>query len=115
MIRLYGIPNCDTMKKARAWLSKHGIDYGFHDYKKLGIDEKILRGWVRELGWQALLNRRGMTWRKLPQEIRDQIDESSAIALMLENPSIIKRPVLDNGDARHVGFTPEQYEQIFNP
>lgn len=113
MIRLYGIPNCDTMKKARAWLATHGIEYDFHDYKKAGIDPKTLRGWVAELGWEALLNRRGMMWRKLPQDIRDQIDEASAIALMLDTPSIIKRPVLDTGDARHVGFTPDQYGEIF--
>jgi Spx/MgsR family transcriptional regulator len=114
MIVVYGIPNCDTMKKARAWLSEHGIDYGFHDYKKLGVDEKMLRRWVAELGWQALLNRRGMTWRKLPQPVKDDIDESSAVTLMLENPSIIRRPVLDTGKARHVGFTPEQYAKIFS-
>jgi len=113
MILLYGIPNCDTMKKARAWLDGHGIEYGFHDYKKLGIDAETLRRWVAELGWEALLNRRGMTWRKLPQAVKDNIDEPSAIALMLEKPSIIRRPVLDTGDARHVGFTPEHYEQIF--
>ncbi len=113
MIMLYGIPNCDTMKKARAWLDEHGIDYGFHDYKKLGIDKKTLLGWVRELGWQTLLNRRGMTWRKLPQAVRDNIDEASAIALMLETPGIIKRPVLDTGKSRHVGFNPADYEQLF--
>lgn len=113
MIKLYGIPNCDTMKKARAWLSEHGIDYEFHDYKKLGIDEKMLRAWVRELGWKPLLNTRGMMWRKVPQEVKDSIDEASAIALMLETPSIIKRPVLDTGSQRQVGFKPEQYAQIF--
>ena len=113
MIRLYGIPNCDTMKKARAWLDSHGIQYGFHDYKKLGIDEKLLRRWVKELGWETLLNKRGMTWRKLPDAVKDNIDEASAIALMLDNPSIIKRPLLDTGDRRHVGFRPEQYERIF--
>ena len=115
MIVIYGIANCDTMKKARAWLSEHGVEYGFHDYRKLGIDERRLRGWVDELGWQALLNRRGMTWRKLPQPVRDEIDQTSAIALMLDNPSIIRRPVLDTGKARHVGFSPDQYEKIFNP
>lgn len=113
MIKLYGIPNCDTMKKARAWLVEHGVDYAFHDYKKAGVDEKMLRAWVRELGWQPLLNTRGMMWRKVPQDIKDSIDEASAIALMLETPSIIKRPVLDTGKQRHVGFKPEQYAQIF--
>ncbi|MGB5637829.1 MAG: ArsC family reductase [Sedimenticolaceae bacterium] len=113
MIALYGIPNCDTMKKARVWLTEHGVEYAFHDYKKAGIDEKMLRAWVAELGWQALLNTRGLMWRKVPQEVRDSIGEESAIALMLETPSIIKRPVLDTGSQRHVGFKPDQYEQIF--
>jgi Spx/MgsR family transcriptional regulator len=113
VITLYGIPNCDTMKKARSWLAENGIEYAFHDYKKAGIDEATLRGWVAELGWETLLNRRGMIWRKLPQETRDGIDEASAIRLMLETPSIIKRPVLDTGPARHVGFKPEQYADIF--
>jgi len=112
MITLYGIANCDTMKKARAWLKEHGIAYAFHDYKKAGLDESTVRAWVAELGWEALLNRRGMMWRKVPQDVKDRIDEASAIALMLETPSIIKRPVLDTGTARHVGFKPEQYEKI---
>ena len=102
------------MKKARAWLGERGIDYAFHDYKKGGIDEKTLRTWVEELGWEPLLNTRGMMWRKVPQAVRDNIDEASAIALMLETPSIIKRPVLDTGKERHVGFKPEHYEKIFN-
>lgn len=113
MNTLYGIPNCDSMKKARAWLAEHGIEYAFHDYKKAGIDEVTLRAWVDRLGWETLLNRRGMMWRKVPQDVRDAIDESGAIRLMLETPSIIKRPVLDTGDALHVGFKPEQYEEIF--
>jgi arsenate reductase len=102
------------MKKARAWLAEHGIEYEFHDYKKAGIDEKTLRRWVKELGWQALLNTRGMMWRRLSQQVRDNIDERAAIELMLATPSIIKRPVLDTGKARHVGFKPEHYEQIFH-
>ncbi len=113
MIKLYGISNCDTMKKARVWLAEHGVDYAFHDYKKAGIDEKMLRAWVKELGWKPLLNTRGMMWRKVPQDVKDSIDEASAIALMLETPSIIKRPVLDTGKQRYVGFKPEQYKQIF--
>ena len=114
MITLYGIPNCDTVKKARAWLLEHGIDHAFHDFKKAGVEEKMLRTWVEELGWVPLLNTRGMMWRKVPGEVKDNIDEASAIALMLETPSIIKRPVLDTGKERHVGFKPEQYEKIFN-
>lgn len=113
MVTLYGIPNCDTMKKARAWLGENAIDCHFHDYKKAGIDERRLRSWVSELGWEALLNRRGMTWRKLPQRVKEGIDEETAVRVMLETPSIIKRPVLDTGKARYVGFSPEQYAQIF--
>ena len=113
MITLYGIPNCDTMKKARQWLDARGLDYVFHNYRKQGLDERTLRAWVAELGWETLLNRRGMMWRKVPQEVREGIDEETAIALMLETPSIIKRPVLDTCEARHVGFKPEQYEDIF--
>ena len=113
MNKLYGIPNCDTMKKARAWLLGHGVEYEFHDYKKQGVNEQVLRAWVKELGWQALLNTRGMMWRKVPQDVKDSIDEDSAIMLMLQTPSIIKRPLLDTGTQRHIGFKPEQYEKIF--
>ena len=113
MIKLYGIPNCDTMKKARKWLEGRDIAYEFHDYKKAGIDETTLRSWVKELGWEILLNRRGMMWRKVPQETKDGIDEASAVQLMLETPSIIKRPVLDLGDKRHVGFKEKEYEALF--
>lgn len=113
MVTLYGIPNCDTMKKARAWLDEHGVAYTFHDYKKAGVDQQLLSAWVRELGWQALLNTRGMMWRKVPQDVKDNIDEASAIALMLETPGIIRRPVLDTGSIRQVGFKPEQYAALF--
>jgi Spx/MgsR family transcriptional regulator len=113
MITLYGIPNCDTIKKARAWLAEHDIAYDFHNYKKAGIDEAILRAWVQELGWQTLLNTRGMMWRKVSPAIKEKIDEATAIALMLETPSMIKRPVLDDGKTRTVGFTPERYSTLF--
>lgn len=112
MITLYGIPNCDTMKKARAWLDGHGVDYAFHDYKRAGLDPATLRDWVARLGWQALVNTRGTTWRKLPSEAREGIDEESAVALMLENPSLIRRPVLDTGEDLHVGFGPEDYARL---
>jgi Spx/MgsR family transcriptional regulator len=111
---IYGIPNCDTMKKARAWLDAHAIDYVFHNYKSAGIDRATLQDWVRELGWQTLLNTRGMMWRKVPQDVRDAIDEDSAVQLMLETPSIIKRPVLDTGRQLHVGFKPDDYARLFN-
>lgn len=110
---IFGIPACDTMKKARAWLKENNIDHEFHDYKKAGIDEATLRNWISTVGWEILLNRRGTTWRKVPQDIKDSVDESSAITLMLENPSIIKRPVLCIGERIEVGFKPEQYAEIF--
>ena len=113
MITLYGIANCDTMKKARAWLDGHGIAYGFHDYKKAGIDETLVRAWVAELGWEALVNRRGTTWRRLPEPEREGIDAESAVRLMVANPSLIRRPVLDTGESRHVGFTEDLYRELF--
>lgn len=113
MITLYGIANCDTMKKARVWLDWRGIEYAFHDYKKAGIDESLARAWVAELGWEALLNRRGTTWRRLPESEREGIDAGSAVRLMVENPSLIRRPVLDTGEARHVGFTEDLYRGLF--
>ena len=102
---LYGIRNCDTVKKARAWLEARGVAYAFHDYKTAGIDEPRLRGWAAELGWERLLNRAGTTFRKLPDADRAKLDEDKAVALMLAQPSMIKRPVLDLGDRRLVGFS----------
>ena len=113
MITLYGIPNCDTMKKARSWLDKHGIDYVFHDYKKLGVPQKELRKWIRQLGWEALLNTRGTTWRKLDEATRASVNETKAIQIMLDNPSIIKRPVLDVDNQYCVGFSEDSYKKIF--
>lgn len=113
MIRLFGITNCDTMKKARHWLDSQGIAYDFHDYKKQGLDEALLRAWVAELGWERLINRQGMMWRKLPPEVRDRLDEEGAISVMLATPSIIRRPLLDTGRARHLGFSEAAYAEIF--
>ncbi len=113
MMTIYGIPNCDTMKKARKWLGDQGIDYHFHNFKKEGLDEALLLRWTEAVGWEKLLNKRGMMWRKLDQETRDNIDESSAIHIMLETPSIIKRPVLDDGKGLHVGFSDADYRGIF--
>ena len=113
MVTIYGIKNCDTMKKARKWLEAKGVDYEFHDYKKLGVDEKQLRGWVTDVGWEILLNRRGMMWRKVPDEIKAEIDEESAIGLMLETPSIIKRPVLESKGKLQVGFADAEYQSLF--
>ncbi len=112
MIDLYGIPNCDTMKKARRWLDEHGIEYRFHDYKKEGIDEARLRDWARKVGWETLLNRRGMMWRKLPPEVREGIDEARALRIMLETPTIIKRPVLVKDGRVQVGFSEESYGKL---
>ena len=112
MIKLYGIPNCDTIKKARKWLKDNGIDYEFHDYKKLGVPEKELKTWVKQVGWEVLLNKRGTTWRKLDDSIKDSVDEKSAIKLMIDNPSIIKRPVLVNEKLLLVGFKEDDYFQL---
>jgi Spx/MgsR family transcriptional regulator len=110
-ITIYGIKNCDTMKKARAWLADHGVDYAFHDYKTLGIDRPRLEKWAKELGWETLLNRSGLTFRNLPEEDRQGIDAGKAIALMLKQPTMIKRPVLELGGGRVLaGFRPETYE-----
>ena len=111
-ITLYGIKNCDTMKKARAWLDGKGVAYDFHDYKASGIDRARLEGWVREVGSEVLLNRAGTTFRKLPDKDKVGLTESTAIALMLAHPSMIKRPVLEAGGKLLVGFKPEQYEAL---
>jgi len=113
MIRLYGISNCDTMKKARRWLDDAGVAYDFHDYKKLGIDALTLKGWCAQVGWEVLLNRRGLTWRRLDEAQKQDVDESRAIALMAEFSSMIKRPVLDVDGRIEVGFSAEKYAQIF--
>ncbi|MEN5081553.1 ArsC family reductase [Bosea sp. TWI1241] len=113
MVTLYGIRNCDTMKKAWSWLDAQGVAYDFHDYKKAGIDRARLEGWVKELGWETLLNKAGTTFRKLPEADRQGLDAEKAIALMLAQPSLIKRPVLDLGSRRLVGFKPEAYAQAF--
>ena len=112
-ITIYGIKNCDTMKKARVWLDEHGADYAFHDYKAEGIDKASLERWAKEVGWEVLLNRAGTTFRKLPERERESVTEKKAIALMLEQPSMIKRPVLDIGGKLIVGFKPEVYAKQF--
>lgn len=106
---LYGIPNCDTVKKARVWLGQHGVTFLFHDYKKAGIDRARLQGWVAEHGWQTVLNRAGTTFRALPEADKADLTADRAIALMLAQPSMIKRPVLELGDRTLVGFKPELY------
>ena len=109
MITMYGIPNCDTVKKARVWLDQHGIAYAFNDYNKAGADRAKLEQWVDEHGWETVLNRVGTTFKKLPDADKANLDRDKAVALMLTQPSMIKRPVLDLGDRRLVGFKPEAY------
>jgi len=108
-ITIYGIKNCDTMKKARAWLDGRGIRYAFHDYKTQGVERGALQGWAKAVGWEVLLNRAGTTFRKLPDADKSDLSEAKAIALMLAQPSMIKRPVLDVGGRLVVGFKPEVY------
>jgi Spx/MgsR family transcriptional regulator len=113
-VTIYGIKNCDTMKKARAWLDKHKVDYAFHDYKTAGIERGKLEGWAKKAGWETLLNRAGTTFRKLPDKDKEGLTERRALVLMLAQPSMIKRPVLDFGGAHLlVGFKPEQYSEAF--
>ena len=112
-LTLHGIPNCDTVKKARFWLDQNGVAFVFHDYKKAGIDRAHLDQWVAEHGWETVLNRAGTTFRKLPETDRADLDAGKAIALMLAQPSMIKRPVLDLGDRTLVGFSPERYAATF--
>ena len=113
-LKLYGIPNCTTVKKARAWLADHAHDAAFHDFKKQGVDAEWLRNVIRQTGWQALLNTRGTTWRKLSDTEKTAAgDETGAIALMLTQPSVIKRPVLEHAGRYHLGFAEDQYQAIF--
>ncbi|MGE0853391.1 MAG: ArsC family reductase [Hyphomicrobiaceae bacterium] len=113
-VTIYGIKNCDTMKKARAWLDARGVAYALHDYKTAGIERGRLEGWAHEVGWETLVNRTGTTFRKLPETDKAGLTRAKAIALMLAQPSLIRRPVLDTGRKLLVGFKPEQYEQTFS-
>jgi arsenate reductase (glutaredoxin) len=109
---VYGIKNCDTMKKARAWLEAHGVEHDFHDYKVAGINRAKLEAWAKVVGWEILLNRAGTTFRKLPDAAKENMDARKAIKLMLEQPSMIKRPVIEQGRTLLVGFTEERYSGI---
>ncbi len=113
-MKLYGIPNCGTVKKARNWLDEHGVDYEFHDFKKQGVTQILLSGWMKQVGWQRLLKKTGPTWGQLPAETKDSIrDDASALALMLEKPNVIKRPVLERkGKVLATGFNETEYENL---
>lgn len=110
-ITLYGIPNCDTVKKARAWLADRGVSYDFHDYKKNGIDTAKLKDWVDRFGWDKVLNRAGTTFRKLPDDLKADLDAAKAIAIMTENPSAIKRPIVDYDGGVLLGFNSVEWEK----
>ncbi len=112
MIKIYGIPNCATIKKARNWLEKNNLDYEFYNYKKQGVPKKNLEQWVKKVGWENVLNKRGTTWRKLPNEIKNNINETSSIQVMLDNPSAIKRPVLEAGKTVLIGFKADEYKTL---
>jgi Spx/MgsR family transcriptional regulator len=114
MTTLYGIKNCDTVRKARKWLEAQDIEYTFHDVRSDGLDKKALSAWVKAVGWEVLLNRRGTTWRQLPDADKESINQTKAIQLMLAQPAMIKRPVLVYKKNIHVGFKPAEYEALFS-
>ena len=114
MTTMYGIKNCDTIKKARTWLEKQGVAYDFHDYKASGIDRPVLEALVKKLGWEVLLNRAGTTFKKLPDSDKEGLTEKKAIALMLAQPSMIKRPMLEAKGKLTVGFKPDEYKKLFS-
>jgi arsenate reductase len=113
IVTIHGIKNCDTMKKAFAWLDAHGVAYDFHDYKKAGVTDAQLSRWSDAAGWETVLNRAGTTFRKLPDGDRQNLTRDKAIALMIASPSMIKRPVLEIGGTVEIGFKPERYEGLF--
>jgi Spx/MgsR family transcriptional regulator len=114
MITLYGIPNCDKVRAARKWLEARNVEHQFHDLREDGLGLQLLLAWVKELGWETLLNQQGTTWRKLPEALVQDLDQGKAFQLMLDEPTLVKRPVLDMGDGRfNVGFTEAEYEELF--
>lgn len=114
MIKLYGIPNCDTVKKARTWLNEHEVQYDFHDFKKHGVSEALLAGWLKQIGWQRLLKKTGPTWSKLPAEVKASIkDDASALAILYAHPNVIKRPVLErDGKVLATGYNLSEYDNL---
>ncbi|ELF4879706.1 ArsC family reductase [Vibrio parahaemolyticus] len=113
-ITMFGIPNCDTIKKAKKWLEAENIAFDFHDYRKQGIDAQMVTEFCQALGWEQVLNKRGTTFRQLTQEQKDTLNEESAIALLVDNPAMIKRPILNVDGQLHIGFKADQYATIFN-
>ena len=113
MITLYGIKNCDTVKKARTWLENHGIEHTFHDFREDGLEGDSVDRWLQELGWETLVNKRSTTWKELDSATREAMDDTLARQSILEHPTLIKRPLLDTGTERHCGFKAPTYEQIF--
>ena len=113
MVTIFGIKNCDTVRKARHWMDGHAVEYRFHDVRSDGLSRTQLEGWVEILGWENLLNRRGTTWSKLPESVRDKINKRTAVKLMLEQPAMIKRPVLDLGNSLHLGFSEKTWTELF--
>ena len=114
MITLYGIKNCDTVRKARKWLDQHGIEYAFHDFRSDGLERDTVASWLDELGWETLLNRRSTSWKALDSTVREGMDDRQALAAIMEQPTLIKRPLLDTGHERHTGFSAADYARIFN-
>ncbi len=114
MITLYGIKNCDTVKKARKWLDQHGVEYEFHDFRENGVDEMAVKAWLEELGWETLVNKRSTSWKALDPATRETMDNTSALSAILSQPTLIKRPLLDIGHERHTGFSAAAYAKIFN-
>lgn len=113
MTTIYGIKNCDTMKKALRWLDENQVDYRFHDYRKDGLERELLTAWIEQLGWESVVNKRGTTWRKLAPETQAAMNNETAIEVLLEQPAMIKRPLLDHQQSLTLGFKPEQYQAIF--
>jgi len=114
VITLYGIDNCDTVKRARKWLESRDIDYQFHDFRKHGLDQAQVAAWLRELGWENLVNRRSKAWQSLDEQVRNNMDDTTAVHAIAGQPTLIKRPLLDTGRERHVGFTENYYEKLFS-
>lgn len=113
MLILYGIPNCDSVRKARRWLDKHGVDHQFHDFRKDGLSGKKISQWVDKLGWEQIVNKRGQTWRQLPEKTRKGLNRENAVKLMEESPTLIKRPVLETAKDLKIGFSEADYKALF--